>query len=227
MDWHSLHLGAFARCSNCQCCRDSQRHVHVSFQLYLPDLYQLLLDRLAICNRLWMILSLHAGNEAVLRARFEDAQFFYNKDRQHRLESFRPQLRTTTFQQGLGSMLDKSERVEQLVGLLGSLTNQSQGLSLHWHWMHSRQALLTSSCIQNDQHADESAHGLSLPEHFNIWTIGWHLVPQAYAEATAVIRKHKCMFAADSKSAHVHIWHWLWQSDCAQQEKVPKSGASA
>lgn len=68
-----------------------------------------------------------AGNEAVLRARFEDAQFFYSKDRQHKLESFRPQLRTTTFQQGLGSMLDKSERVEQLVGQLGSLTSQPAG----------------------------------------------------------------------------------------------------
>ena len=67
------------------------------------------------------------GNEAVLRARFEDAQFFYSKDRQQKLESFRPQLRTTTFQQGLGSMLDKSERVEQLVGLLGSLTSQPSG----------------------------------------------------------------------------------------------------
>ena len=83
-----------------------------------------------------------AGNEAVLRARFEDAQFFYNKDRQHALESFRPQLGTTTFQQGLGSMLDKSERVERLAGLLSGLTNQPSGTSLHpefqvliWLWL--------------------------------------------------------------------------------------------
>ncbi len=72
-----------------------------------------------------------AGNEAVLRARFEDAQFFYNKDRQHALESFRPQLGTTTFQQGLGSMLDKSGRVERLAGLLGGLTSQPSGTQLH------------------------------------------------------------------------------------------------
>eukprot|EP00887_Chlorella_sp_A99_P006103 scaffold22.g6103.t1 len=51
-----------------------------------------------------------AGNEAVLRARFEDAQFFYNADLQHTLEAARPRLAGTLFQKDLGSLLDKSGR---------------------------------------------------------------------------------------------------------------------
>ena len=46
---------------------------------------------------------------------------------QHKLESFRPQLGTTMFQQGLGSMLDKSERIERLVTPLAQLAGQPEG----------------------------------------------------------------------------------------------------
>lgn len=59
-----------------------------------------------------------AGNEAVLRARFEDASFFYREDLKTPLEEMRPKLSGTTFQKELGSLLAKSERVEALVGPL-------------------------------------------------------------------------------------------------------------
>lgn len=55
------------------------------------------------------------GNEEVLRARYADAAFFYDADAQKRLEEFTPQLDTLTFQEQLGSMLDKVRRLEQLV----------------------------------------------------------------------------------------------------------------
>ena len=48
------------------------------------------------------------GNEAVLRARFEDAQFFYEEDLQKPLAEFRPLLAGTIFQKDLGTLLDKS-----------------------------------------------------------------------------------------------------------------------
>ena len=54
------------------------------------------------------------GNEQVLRARFADAEFFYNNDVKHRLADFLPKLATLTFQADLGSMLDKVERLEKL-----------------------------------------------------------------------------------------------------------------
>jgi glycyl-tRNA synthetase len=58
------------------------------------------------------------GNEHVVRARFADANFFVREDLKHKLEDFRPRLGTLMFQKKLGSMLDKSERIEKLVGEL-------------------------------------------------------------------------------------------------------------
>ncbi|BFI41976.1 glycyl-tRNA synthetase beta chain [Marchantia polymorpha subsp. ruderalis] len=59
------------------------------------------------------------GNEAVLRARYEDARFFYESDTSKKLADFRPLLKGITFQEKLGSMLDKSMRVEKMVRSLG------------------------------------------------------------------------------------------------------------
>ena len=55
------------------------------------------------------------GNEDVIRARFADAKFFYDNDTRQPLEAFLPRLDTLTFQEKLGSMLDKSKRMEELV----------------------------------------------------------------------------------------------------------------
>lgn len=62
--------------------------------------------------------AVRSGNEAVLRARYEDACFFYDADTSKPLASFREKLAGITFQEALGSMLQKSERVEALVGPL-------------------------------------------------------------------------------------------------------------
>jgi glycyl-tRNA synthetase len=59
------------------------------------------------------------GNEDVLRARFADAKFFYEHDTARPLESFLPRLNTLTFQERLGSMLDKSKRLAALVPAVG------------------------------------------------------------------------------------------------------------
>ena len=55
------------------------------------------------------------GNEHVIRARFADAEFFYNKDIKKKLTDFLPELDKLTFQADLGSMLAKTERLERLV----------------------------------------------------------------------------------------------------------------
>jgi glycyl-tRNA synthetase len=59
------------------------------------------------------------GNEDVIRARFADAKFFYENDTRRPLERFLPRLDTLTFQEQLGSMLDKSKRLEKLVAAVG------------------------------------------------------------------------------------------------------------
>jgi glycyl-tRNA synthetase len=58
------------------------------------------------------------GNEHVVRARFADADFFVREDLKHNLEDFRSRLGTLVFQKKLGSMLDKSDRIEKLTGEL-------------------------------------------------------------------------------------------------------------
>lgn len=55
------------------------------------------------------------GNEEVLRARYADAAFFYQADTQKKLADFLPCLNTLTFQEQLGSVLDKVARLEKLV----------------------------------------------------------------------------------------------------------------
>jgi len=55
------------------------------------------------------------GNEQVIRARFADASFFIGEDLRSKLEDFLTRLSTLTFQVKLGSMLDKSRRIEKLV----------------------------------------------------------------------------------------------------------------
>jgi len=55
------------------------------------------------------------GNEHVLGARFADANFFVREDVKLKLEEYRPKLSTLTFHTKLGSMLDKSERIDKLV----------------------------------------------------------------------------------------------------------------
>ncbi len=61
------------------------------------------------------------GNEAVIRARFADAAFFYREDTQKPLEDFLPRLATLTFQERLGSMLDKTARLERLTPQLAAM----------------------------------------------------------------------------------------------------------
>jgi glycyl-tRNA synthetase len=55
------------------------------------------------------------GNAQVIRARFADAAFFVREDLQFKLADFLPRLGTLVFQLKLGSMLDKTHRIEKTV----------------------------------------------------------------------------------------------------------------
>ncbi len=58
------------------------------------------------------------GNERVLRARLADARFFFDEDRKKSLVEHREKLKTVVFQQGLGSMYEKTERLMELVTVI-------------------------------------------------------------------------------------------------------------
>lgn len=57
-----------------------------------------------------------SGNEKVVRPRLADAEFFFNSDRKKRLEDNLPRLETVLFQQQLGTLRDKTNRIEALSG---------------------------------------------------------------------------------------------------------------
>ena len=56
-----------------------------------------------------------AGNEAVIRARYADAAYFYRDDSRKPLEDHLQRLDTLTYQEGLGSVLEKTRRIKRLV----------------------------------------------------------------------------------------------------------------
>ncbi|MFQ5577269.1 MAG: glycine--tRNA ligase subunit beta, partial [Anaerolineae bacterium] len=66
-----------------------------------------------------------AGNEGVVIARFADAEFFFKADTAKKLEDFLPRLDTLTFQEKLGSMLDKTGRLEALAPQIGRMLGLS------------------------------------------------------------------------------------------------------
>ena len=79
------------------------------------------------------------GNERVLRARLADAQFFFDEDRKKSLEEHREKLKTVVFQQGLGTMYEKTERLAQLADFIADEIGADE--KAH---QHARRAALLS-----------------------------------------------------------------------------------
>jgi glycyl-tRNA synthetase beta chain len=63
------------------------------------------------------------GNARVIRARLADAQFFYQADCDQSLESYLPQLETVTFQEELGTMRDKVDRIIEIAQQIAEQLN--------------------------------------------------------------------------------------------------------
>jgi glycyl-tRNA synthetase beta chain len=70
------------------------------------------------------------GNERVLRARFNDARFFWQTDQKKSLPARLPDLAHVTFQAKLGTYLEKTERVKALVETLGGDTHAVRAAEL-------------------------------------------------------------------------------------------------
>lgn len=73
------------------------------------------------------------GNERVVRARLYDAKFFYDEDLKQPLESYVDHLGEVVFQEKLGTMLDKTNRIQRLAdhlaedaGLAGQDLNDAE-----------------------------------------------------------------------------------------------------
>ncbi|PTA48609.1 glycine--tRNA ligase subunit beta [Shewanella morhuae] len=63
-----------------------------------------------------------SGNEKVVRPRLADAEFFFNTDKKHTLESRLPSLETVLFQKQLGTLKDKVNRISALAAYIAEQT---------------------------------------------------------------------------------------------------------
>jgi glycyl-tRNA synthetase beta chain len=80
------------------------------------------------------------GNERVLRARFNDARFFWQTDQKHPLRERFEMLKNVTFQKDLGSYYDKTLRVQRLASWLCEVIKES-GTSVRPGIVHKAGAL--------------------------------------------------------------------------------------
>ncbi|MGX9461414.1 glycine--tRNA ligase subunit beta [Shewanella sp. A14] len=64
-----------------------------------------------------------SGNEKVVRPRLADAEFFFNTDKKHTLESRLPSLETVVFQKQLGTLKARVERISELAGFIATQMN--------------------------------------------------------------------------------------------------------
>ena len=72
--------------------------------------------------------SIQQGNERVIMPRLADAEFFWDQDRKYRLEERAERLNTIIFQKKLGSLADKSKRVEKLAEFIADSLQQDSSL---------------------------------------------------------------------------------------------------
>lgn len=79
-----------------------------------------------------------SGNEKVVRPRLADAEFFFKTDRKQRLEDNLPRLETVLFQKQLGTLRDKTDRIQALAGWIA----EKIGADIN----HATRAGLLSKC---------------------------------------------------------------------------------
>ncbi|MDZ7803386.1 glycine--tRNA ligase subunit beta [Thiohalophilus sp.] len=70
------------------------------------------------------------GNERVIRPRFADAEFFWQQDRQTSLAQRLDSLKSVVFQQKLGTLYDKTRRVEKLAGVIAEQLGGDKQLAI-------------------------------------------------------------------------------------------------
>ncbi len=82
--------------------------------------------------------SVRQGNERVIRPRFADAKFFWEQDRKLKLESRRDATKKIVFQQKLGTLYEKTERVADLAAFIADKLGADK--------QQARRAAMLSKC---------------------------------------------------------------------------------
>ena len=88
------------------------------------------------------------GNERVVRARLDDAKFFFEEDLKHTLDEFAQRLETVVFQEKLGTVLQKTQRMEALAAEIAlDETSSKEEAELAARAAHLAKADLVSQAV--------------------------------------------------------------------------------
>lgn len=74
--------------------------------------------------------TIRSGNERVVRPRLDDAKFFYDEDLKVGLDAFRERLANVVFQKKLGTVLQKSERMERLATAIAAQATEEEAVAV-------------------------------------------------------------------------------------------------
>ena len=66
------------------------------------------------------------GNQKVLTARLEDAEFFYNEDKKASIDQYVEKLKTVTFHEKIGNIYEKMQRVQVIARIIGEQVRLSE-----------------------------------------------------------------------------------------------------
>lgn len=115
-------------------------------QKYFPlfDRQEKLLPRFLIVSNMKVADPRHiiGGNERVVRPRLEDARFFYDQDRKVRLETRVPQLAKVVYHHKLGTLLERTQRIQLLAGKIARQLKADAAAAERAAWL-SKADLLT------------------------------------------------------------------------------------
>jgi glycyl-tRNA synthetase beta chain len=138
-----------------------------------------------------------SGNERVIRPRFADAEFFFSQDRKQGLDKMRQRLDTVVFQARLGSLGDKTRRIERLAAKIADLVGADAQLT-------SRAADLCKADLMSDMvgefpklqgiigryyaelQQEETAVCDAIEQHYWPRFAGDHVPPAASSQAVAL-----------------------------------------
>ncbi|MGC2247517.1 MAG: glycine--tRNA ligase subunit beta [Terriglobales bacterium] len=129
------------------------------------------------------------GNERVLRARFNDARFFWQTDQKQNLRERVELLKHVTFQKDLGSYYEKTLRVQRLASWLSETVKQS-GMAIRPGVVHKAALLaktdLTTELVKEFTELQGIVGGL----YARVQTLDDEIRPEVQAEVATAIYDH-------------------------------------
>ena len=129
------------------------------------------------------------GNERVLRARFNDARFFWQTDQKQNLRERVELLKNVTFQKDLGSYYDKTLRVQRLASWLSETIKQN-GMAIRPGVVHKAALLaktdLTTELVKEFTELQGIVGGL----YASVQALDEDLRPEVQAEVAKAIYDH-------------------------------------